>query len=121
MLENKTELSVSDDVLEKMAEIATREVAGVADLAKKTVDIKGAIKSLNAFKAIKVQTNGGTLSYDIYVVLNKSAKLRETVSAIQEKVKNEVQTSTGIAVTKVNVTVADIFDDTEKPQPEEEQ
>lgn len=111
MSENKFEISVSDEVLEKMAAIATREVEGVADLAKKTVDIKSAVKNLSVFKAVKVETQGGTLCFDIYVVLNKSAKLRETVSKIQSNVKDKVQTSTDIAVTKVNVIVADIFDD----------
>ena len=111
MSENKVEISVSDEVLEKMAAIATCEVEGVADLAKKTVDIKNAVKNLNVFKAVKVQNNGGTLRFDIYVVLKKSAKLRETVEKIQSNVKDKVQTSTDTAVTKVNVVVADIFDD----------
>ncbi|MBO4468317.1 MAG: Asp23/Gls24 family envelope stress response protein [Clostridia bacterium] len=113
MSDNKTEISVSNEVLEKMAGIATREIAGVAGLTKKTIDIKGAIKNLNAIKAVRVETEGGTLSFDIYVVLYKSAKLRETVDKIQHNVKDKIQTSTGIAVTKVNVIVADISDDTE--------
>ena len=111
MSDNKTELSISNEVLEKMADIATREVDGVAELAKGTVDIKGAIKNLNAFKAVKVENSGGTLCFDIYIVLNKSAKLRETVENIQSNVKEKIQTGTGTAVTKVNVVVADIFDD----------
>ena len=111
MSDNKTELSVSNEVLEKMAGIATSEVAGVAALAKKTVDLKGVIKNFNAFKAVNVETVGGTLAFDIYVVLNKSAKLRETVDKIQANVKDKIQTSTGTAVTKVNVIVADINDD----------
>lgn len=113
MAENKTGISISNEVLEKMAGIATREISGVAGLAKKTVDIKDAIKTLNAFKAVKVETEGGTLCFDVYVVLKKSAKLRETVDKIQRNVKEKIQASTWIAVTKVNVVVADIFDDTE--------
>lgn len=117
MANNRVELSVSNDVLEKIAGIATGEVEGVAELAKRSVDIKGAIKNLKAFKAVTVESAGGTICFDIYVVLNKSAKLHETVDKIQANVKDKVQTSTGIAVTKVNVIVADIFDDT---LPEEE-
>ena len=71
------------------------------------------MKPLSAFKAVKVETTGGTLCFDIYVVLKKSAKLRETVDKIQNNVKEKIQTSTGVAVTKVNIIVADIFDDTE--------
>lgn len=111
MLENNTELSVSNEVIEKMAEIAAKEIDGVAGLAKKTVDIKGAIKNFNALKAVKVNDNDGTISLDIFVTLKKEAKLRETVSAIQENVKDKIQTSTGSAVTKVNVIVADILEE----------
>ena len=41
MEDKKTSLSVSTEVLEKMAEIAAKEVEGVAGLSKKTMDIKG--------------------------------------------------------------------------------
>ena len=40
MENNKTELSVNTEVLEKMAEIAAKEVEGVAGLSKKAMDIK---------------------------------------------------------------------------------
>lgn len=40
MEDKKTSLSVSTEVLEKMAEIAAKEVEGVAGLSKKTMDIK---------------------------------------------------------------------------------
>ena len=41
MQENNTELSVSTQVLEKMATIAACEIEGVTGLSKKAIDIKG--------------------------------------------------------------------------------
>ena len=56
-MNNKTTtLAVNTDVVEKMAEIAAKEVEGVAGLSKKAIDLKGAVKSKNAFKGVKVES-----------------------------------------------------------------
>ena len=47
MEDKKTELSVSAEVLEKMAEIAAKEVDGVTGLSKKAIDLKGIVKTKN--------------------------------------------------------------------------
>ena len=57
MNNNKTELSVNTEVLEKMAEIAAKEVKGVAGLSKKAIDLKGAVKSKTPLKSVKVEKN----------------------------------------------------------------
>ena len=36
---NRTELSVNTEVLEKMAEISAKEVEGVTGIAKRTIDL----------------------------------------------------------------------------------
>ena len=51
MTDNKTELSVNTEVFEKMAEIAAKEVEGVAGLSKKAIDLKGVVKTFNAIAA----------------------------------------------------------------------
>ena len=96
MEENKTELSVNTEVLEKMAEIAAKEVEGVAGLSKKAVDITGIIKSKSAFKGVKVENINGAID-----------------------IKEKIQNMTGTAVTKVNVCVADI--EIEEQESENEQ
>lgn len=116
MQDNNLELSVSTEVLEKMAEIAACEIDGVASLSKKSIDFKGAIKNMNAFKGVRIDALNGSVSVNVFVVLKKSAKMREVVSAIQENVKDKIQTMTGTAVTKVNVTVADIEEEKEENQ-----
>ena len=54
MQENKTQLNVSTQVLEKMAQIAACEVEGVTGLSKKAIDIKGTYTEL-ANKALELQ------------------------------------------------------------------
>ncbi len=104
----KTELSINTEVLEKMAEMAAKEVDGVEGFAKKAIDIKGAIKNRNAFKGVKVETVNGAVSINAYICVNEKAKVKEVAEKVQQNIKEKVQTMTGSAVTKVNVTVADV-------------
>lgn len=119
MEENKTELSVNTEVLEKMAEIAAKEVEGVAGLSKKAVDIKGIIKSKSAFKGVKVENINGAIDISAYICVKQSAKVKEVAEKVQENIKEKIQNMTGTAVTKVNVCVADI--EIEEQESENEQ
>lgn len=108
MENNKTELSVNTEVLEKMAEIAAKEVEGVAGLSKKSIDLKGIVKTKNAFKGVKVENINGAIEISVYVCLKQNAKAREVAERVQSNIKDKIQTMTGNAVTQVNVNVADI-------------
>ena len=115
MENNKTELSVNTEVLEKMAEIAAKEVEGVAGLSKKSIDLKGIIKTKNAFKGVKVENINGAIEISVYICLKQNAKARDVAEMVQSNIKDKIQTMTGNAVTQVNVNIADI-DITEEEQ-----
>ena len=108
MNDNRTELSVNTEVLEKMAEIAAKEVEGVAGLSKKAIDLKGAVKNKNAFKGVKVESVNGALKINVYICVKKDALVNQVAEKVQENVKEKIQNMTGSAVTKVNVSVADV-------------
>lgn len=108
MQENMTELSVSTDVLEKMAELAAKEIEGVKGIAKKAIDLKGALKSKSVVKGVKVENINGAIAINVYVCVDSKAKVCEVSEAVQQNVKDKIQTMTGTAVTKVNVIVEDI-------------
>ena len=114
MANQDMELSVSTEVLEKMTEIAAKEVEGVAGLSK-TVDLKGVLKSTGSFKGVKVETVNGTIEINVFICVKQNAKVKEVAERVQQNVKEKIQTMTGNAVTQVNVTIADIFIE----QPEE--
>lgn len=109
MQENKTELSVSAAVLEKMAQIAACEVEGVNGLSKKAIDIKGTLKSKSVFKGVKAENINGAVEITVYICVDKNAKVRDVAEAVQANVKDKIQTMTGTAVTRVNVSIADIY------------
>ncbi|MEE1238917.1 MAG: Asp23/Gls24 family envelope stress response protein [Acutalibacteraceae bacterium] len=108
MENNKTELSVNTEVLEKMAEIAAKEVEGVAGLSKRSIDLKGIVKTKNAFKGVKVENINGAIEISVYVCVKQNAKARDVAEKVQSNIKDKIQTMTGNAVTQVNVNIADI-------------
>lgn len=105
---NNTQLSVSTEVLEKMAEFAALEIAGVKGISKKAIDIKGAIKSKSVVKGVKVESVNGAIAINIYICVDANTKIREVAEAVQNNVKDKIQTMTGSAVTRVNVNVEDV-------------
>ncbi len=117
MQENKsTELAVSVEVIEKMTEIAVLEIDGIAGLTKRSIDIKGAVKSKKAFKSVKVESVNGAVEISAFICVKQGFNVKSVAQAIQENVKDKIQTMTGTAVTKVNVIVADI----EMPEEDEQ-
>lgn len=107
-MENKTQLSVSTDVLEKLTERAALEIEGVKGIAKKTVDIKGALKSKSVVKAVKIESVNGAIAISIYICVDPNADIRKVAEAVQQNIKEKVQGTTGTAVTRVNVNVEDV-------------
>ncbi len=107
-MNNQTQLSVSTAVIEKMTEIAACEIEGVKSLSKKSIDLKGAIKSKSVVKGVKVESVNGAIGINVYLCIDSKADIRKIAEAVQTNVKDKVQTMTGTAVTKVNVHIEDI-------------
>lgn len=107
-MSNRTELSVNTEVLAKMTEIAAKEIDGVIGLAKKAINLKGAVKTKTPFTGVKIESVNGALKLNVYICVKKEAFVKEVAEKVQENVKEKIQTMTGTAVTQVNVSVADI-------------
>lgn len=112
----KTELSVNTEVLEKMAEIAAKEVEGVTGLSKRAIDLKGAVKAKSAFKGVRVENVNDAIKINVFICVKRNAQVKEVAERVQQNIKDKIQTMTGTAVTKVNVTVADIETETEQSE-----
>lgn len=115
-MNNKTSLSVNTEVVVKMAEIAAKEIEGVSGLAKKAIDLKGAVKSKNPFKAVKIESVNGAIKLSVYICVKKDAHVKEVAEKVQANVKDKIQAMTGSAVTQVNVIVADVEFEPEETQ-----
>ena len=112
--ENSYGLEINDDVVVKMASVATLEVEGVAGLVSKTTDIKEVFAKNDYSRAIKVNRVNDTTSLDIYISVVNGSDVRKVAEDVQENVKTKLQSMTGNALSKVNVFIADVtFQDAE--------
>ncbi len=112
MSENKGnfgQIQIADEVIAVIAATAALEVEGV-------VNASGAAG--NAFveffgkksqtKGVKVASEDGDVALDVDVVVLFGTKVQVAAEEVQKKVKNAVETMTGLRVTAVNVSVAGI-------------
>lgn len=107
-MDNKAQLSISTEVLEKMTERAACEIEGVKGLAKKAIDLKGAIKAKSVVKAVKIESINNALSITVFIAVDADVNTRSVAEAVQQNIKEKIQNLTGTAVTRVVVNVADM-------------
>lgn len=109
------DLKISQDVVAAIARVATLEIAGVDSMAE-PAHIRGIFSRPAMKKAVSVTLNDDFVNIGISVNLKFGAKISEVCPAIQSAVKDNVQTMTGMAVSKVNVLVAGIIFPEEKEE-----
>lgn len=102
-------LKISQEVIKSIASVAANEVEGVASVAQtnNVKDVFNIKKSLSS-KSIKVNINNDMAVIDIYINVNDGVKIQAVSQKVQQKVKDEVQSMTGIAISKVNVHIVGI-------------
>jgi len=104
------DIRISVDVVSTIAAIATEEINGVAGMyssfAGGIAEMLGAKK--NPGRGVKVEMGDDVVSIDIYIVVNYGAKIPELAWAVQENVKNNVETMTGLKAQKVNIHIEGI-------------
>lgn len=101
-------LKISSEVIATIASVAALEIEGVDCLAQPSARVSKLFFRRFGRKTIDVTISDDFVEIDIQVVLKFGAKITEVSAAIQSAVKDSVQTMTGMAVSKVNVTIADI-------------
>lgn len=102
-------LKVSDEAIISIAESAAAEIKGVAltSTNKLAVLNSSAVKE-KFIKPISVKIYADSVSIDITIIVTQSAKASEVAKAVQNNVKSAIQSMTGIAVSKVNVSIVGI-------------
>lgn len=98
-------IRISVDVVSTIAGIATAELSGVAGMYSSFAD--GIAEKLgarkNPSKGVKVDMTEESVSIDLYIVVEYGVRIPELSWEIQENVKNNVETMTGLTVEKVNI------------------
>lgn len=108
------QVQIADDVIAVIAEIATLEVEGMVSTLQSKNDFVQALSRKKGPKGVKVEVGEGEVFIDITVTVKYGVKIQKVCLEAQEKVKNSVETMTGLHVASVNIHVAGVFFEKEK-------
>lgn len=105
--------SIQDSVVAKIAGIAAREVAGVADLGGAAASAIGGVMGRlrgaeHSTAGVGVEVGERQTAVDVALKVHYPARLHEVASSVRENVINRLETMTGLEVVEVNVAVLDL-------------
>ena len=117
-------ISVAEGVVQKIAGMACREVAGVYSMGTSTTRAFGAIRQRipgssgpNVAQGVGVEVGETQAAIDLDIVIEYGASIADLGRSIQRNVKQSIERMTGLEVVEVNVAV----DDVHLPTPEVEE
>lgn len=116
-------LIISEDVIGIIAGIAAAEVEGVSGMTLGLVDGINQILGNNKkySKGVKIELDGNNVVIDLYVIVKYGVRIPDVAFSIQNSVKTQVETMTGLNVQSVNINVQGVtFDKVEKTKREDE-
>lgn len=93
-------VKIANETIENIAKNAAYEINGVLGLDN--------LDSKEAKKASRISVIEGILKIDLSLVLSSDVNVRKTIKKVQENVKRQVETMTGLLVKKVNVKVVSL-------------
>ena len=98
-------LTISEDVIGIIAGIAAAEVEGVSGMTLGFVDGINQILGNNKkySKGVKIELDGNNVVIDLYVIVKYGVRIPDVAFSIQNAVKSQVETMTGLNVQSVNI------------------
>lgn len=116
------EIRISEEVVAIIAGIAAMDIPGVVGMSG---GIAGGIAEMlgrkNLSKGVKVEVGDKEAAIDLYIIVEYGCRIPDVSWNIQEKVKETVETMTGLNVVEVNIHIqgVNIEKDYKKDQIEE--
>lgn len=118
--------SIADTVVSKIAGIAAREISGVHDLGGGAARAVGALREripgsrTNLSQGVAVEVGEHQAAVDLDIVAEYGVAIADLAAAIRRNVVDAVERMTGLEVTEVNITVHDVFLESEDDDAEEQ-
>ena len=111
-------VKISEDVVATIAGLAAAEVQGVASMSASLASgIYDLIGKKNLSKGVKIEMKEGEVSIDLYLVVEYGVKIPEVALCVQQTVKKNVETMTGLNASKIDVHVQGVKMEKEEPEP----
>ena len=97
------------DLISVIAALAATEVNGVSSMAGNlTHELIRRMGMRSLSSGVRTQIEGEEVSFDLSVNVDFGRSITDVSKEIQERVKNTVETMTGLTVTEVAVRIADV-------------
>ena len=106
---NLGEVKIADEVVAIIAGLAATEVEGVGSMAGNiTNELVSKLGMKNLSKGVKIEVSDGKVSVDLAINMEYGYNIPEVTGAVQDRVKNAIETMTGLSVEDVNIRVAGV-------------
>ena len=103
------EVQIADEVVAIIAGLAATEVEGVDSLAgNMSNELVGKLGMKNLSKGVKVEVTEEHVSVNMSLNLKYGYSIPKVCEKVQDKVKNAIETMTGLMVLDVNIKIAGI-------------
>jgi len=110
-------VKISDEVVAAIAGMTAVDVPGVVGMSAGLVGgIADLIGKKNPAKGVKVHIGEREVAVDLYIVVEYGQRIPDVALIVQEKVKEAIETSTGMAVVEVNVHVQGVGFTQDEPE-----
>lgn len=124
LLSEKGRTTIADSVVAKIAGIATREISGVhamgsgaaRALGALTQRLPGSSTNRGVTQGVGVEVGERQAAVDLDIVVEYGVPIVDVSNAVRNNVTSRIERMTGLEVTEVNVTVDDIFLESEADQ-----
>lgn len=103
------QIQIADEVISDIAVTAALEVEGVTDGVSSNKSFVEFFGRRGQTKCVHVSKEENEVILDMDIIVNFGTKVQAVAEEVQKKVKNAVETMTGISVPAVNVAVSGII------------
>ena len=101
-------LKVSEDVINRIVEIAVSEVKGVYGLSNVRFPFSNIFVNSEKSPAVKIKMHGDAVEISVSIIVTYGCKVSLTAENVQKKIKEDIQTMTGVTVSKINVFISGV-------------
>ena len=103
------DVKIGNDVIAAVAGLAATEVEGVAKMASGlTNEIIGRLGMKNQRAGVEIRIEENRINADLSIVIQYGYSIPKTAKAVQERVKNAVDSMIGLPVERVNVHIVGV-------------
>ena len=99
-------IRIADEVVSIIAGLAATEIDGIAGMSGGLVGgIAEMLGKKNFAKGVKVEVGEKEAAVDLFIIVKYGVRIPDVAIAVQENVKQAIETMTGLSVVEVNIHV----------------